>query len=163
MIKRTLLLSLAILCLTPAAASAQAPRDESSRGGHTPLHAAAWKGDVAQIQRLIAGGADVNSTSNFGTTPLHSAAVNNQVEAVKALLQQGARIEARDGLGRTPLFAAMEVGANRSIVEALLEAGAAADAKDNSGKTPVEVAWTDELRALLKQHLAGQARQVTTR
>jgi ankyrin repeat protein len=83
--------------------------------------------------------------------------VNNQLQAVKALLQLGARVDAKDGLGRTPLFAAMEVGANRPVVNALLEAGAAADAKDNNGKTPVDVAWTDELRAVLKQHLAGKS------
>ncbi len=151
MIKRTLLLSLAMLCLVPIAILAS---DEAAKSGHTPLHAAAWKGDVAQIQSLIAGGADVNAASSFGTTPLHSAAVNNQLEAVKALLQQGARVEARDGLGRTALFAALEIGANRPVIDALLDAGAAADAKDNSGKTPVEIAWTDELRAVLRQHLA---------
>jgi ankyrin repeat protein len=150
---RALIVSFAILCLT---ASAQGQCDEIARGGQTPLHAAAWKGDVAKIQSLIAGGADVNSASSFGTTPLHAAAVNNQLEAVKVLLQRGARIDARDGLGRTPLFAALEVGANRPIIAALLEAGAAADAKDNSGKVPVEVAWTEELRAVLKQHLAGK-------
>lgn len=149
MITRALILSLAILCLTPAVASAQ----EISTGGQTPLHSAAWKGDVAQIQSLIAAGADVNSASSFGTTPLHAAVVNNQLQAVKVLLQLGARVDARDGLGRTPLFAAMEVGANRPVVEALLEAGAAADAKDNNGKTPVDVAWTDELRAVLTRHL----------
>ncbi|MET0536257.1 MAG: ankyrin repeat domain-containing protein [Steroidobacter sp.] len=131
------------------AALAQGQRE----GGHTPLHAAAWNGDVAQIESLIAGGADVNSTSSFGTTPLHSAAVRNQLQAVKALLQRGARVDARDGLGRTPLFAALQLGVSRPVIEALLDAGASADAKDNSGKTPVDVAWTDELRTLLKQHL----------
>lgn len=145
MIERALILLLAILGFT---ASVQG--DEISKGGQTPLHAAAWKGDVTQIQSLIAGGTDVNSTSSFGTTPLHAAAVNNQLQAVKVLLQLGARVDARDGLGRTPLFAAMEVGANRPVVVALLEAGAAADAKDNRGKVPADVAWTDELRALLK-------------
>lgn len=149
MIKRTVLLFLAILGL-PIATWAG---DDAAQSGHTPLHAAAWKGDVAQIKSLIAGGADVNAASSFGTTPLHSAAVNNQVEAVKTLLQQGARVEARDGLGRTPLFAALEIGASRPVIDALLAAGAAADAKDNNGKTPVDIAWTDDMRAVLKQHL----------
>ena len=155
MIKRTLLLSLAMLCLVPIAILAS---DDAAKNGHTPLHAAAWKGDVAQIRSLIAGGADVNAASSFGTTPLHSATVNNQLEAVKALLQQGARVDARDGLGRTPLFAALEIGASRPVIDALLDAGAAADAKDNNGKTPVEIAWTDELRAALKQHLVKNTR-----
>ena len=150
MIKRTLLLSLAMLCLMPGMILAS----DDAKSGHTPLHAAAWKGDLAQIQSLIAGGADVNAASSFGTTPLHSAAVNNQLAAVKALLQQGARVEARDGLGRTPLFAALEIGASRPVIEALLDAGAAADAKDNNGKMPVDIAWTDELRTVLKQRLA---------
>ena len=151
MIKRILLLFLAMLGVMPIAAWAG---DDTAKSGHTPLHAAAWKGDVAQIQSLIAGGADVNVASSFGTTPLHSAAVNNQVEAVKVLLQKGARVEARDGLGRTPLFAALEIGANRPVIEALLAAGAAVDAKDNNGKTPIDIAWTDEMRTVLKQRLA---------
>ena len=150
MIKRILFLLLAMSCL-PIATWAG---DDASNSGHTPLHAAAWKGDVAQIQSLIAAGANVNAASGFGTTPLHSAAVNNQLEAVKVLIQQGARVEARDGLGRTPLFAALEIGANRPVIEALLAAGAAVDAKDNNGKTPVDIAWTDEMRAVLRQHLA---------
>lgn len=151
---RALLLLLAALFLI---ASAPGHCDEISKGGQTPLHAAAWKGDVVQIQSLIAGGADVNSASSFGTTPLHAAAVNNQLPAIKVLLELGARVDARDGLGRTPLFAALEVGATRSVIEALLTAGAAADVRDNAGKTAVEVAWTDEMRAILKQRLAIKA------
>ena len=154
-----LLLPVAMLLLLPTAASSQAERGEISKGGHTALHAAAWRGDVTEIRRLIAAGADVNSASDFGTTPLHSAAVNNQLQAVKVLLEQGARVDAKDGLGRTPLFAALEVGAGRTVVEALLEGGAAADATDNLGKTPVEVAWTDELRAVLKRRLARNSKQ----
>lgn len=149
-----LLLSFATLLLLPTVAASQAERGEISKNGHTALHAAAWRGDVTEIRRLIANGADVNSASNFGTTPLHSAAVNNQLQAVKALMEQGARVDAKDSLGRTPLFAALEIGAGRTVIEALLAAGAAADAKDSLGKSPVEVAWTDELRAVLKRHLA---------
>lgn len=58
----------------------------------TPLHKAAGRGDVAEIKRLIAAGADPNAV-NEGLdrwTPLASAAAAGQAAAAQALLEGGA-------------------------------------------------------------------------
>lgn len=58
-------------------------RDEQ---GATPLHHAAWDGDLHQIQRLLDSGADPNITdAQYGTTPLGWAEHAYQTEAADLL------------------------------------------------------------------------------
>ncbi len=61
------------------------------------LHAAAWKGDVAQIHRLGKAGADANALDTKGRTPLHVAAFASREQAVAALVQIGADPNQLDG------------------------------------------------------------------
>ena len=42
-------------------------------GGITPLHRAAYVGDLAKVTRLIEHGTDLTVRTNLGATPLHSA------------------------------------------------------------------------------------------
>ncbi len=71
-------------------ASAQVPPSPADIAGYNGLHAAAWAGDVAEIRRLAASGADLDSTDSSGRTPLHVAAFASHEAVVKALVELGA-------------------------------------------------------------------------
>jgi len=66
----------------------------------TALHAAAWRGDVAIIDELLAAGAEVEAANGELTRPLHLAALNNHEAAVAALLKAGAQVDAQTKDGR---------------------------------------------------------------
>ncbi|MEH3139793.1 MAG: ankyrin repeat domain-containing protein [Mycobacterium kyogaense] len=63
-------------------------RDES---GATPLHHAAWAGDLPLIERLLAAGADLSAVDGrFGTTPRQWAEYAYQTDAAALLSQRAA-------------------------------------------------------------------------
>jgi len=63
------------------------------------LHSAAWDGDLALVQRLVAKGADVGNRDNpFGGTPL-SWAQHNKQTAVFDWLRKHCRIDLHDAVG----------------------------------------------------------------
>ncbi|MGI9338574.1 MAG: ankyrin repeat domain-containing protein [Gammaproteobacteria bacterium] len=122
-------------------------------GGLSPLHQAAENGDVAEVKRLIDGGADVNTKSKKGWTPLHRAAIGGQTEIALALIKAGADIGTKDNDGFTPLhYAAWKNQAETAF--ALVKAGANIGAKDNDGLTPLHLAAvtgkTETALALIK-------------
>jgi RNA polymerase sigma factor (sigma-70 family) len=100
-----------------------------------PLHGAASAGNRAEVERLLAGGADVNARSPDGRTPLHYAAEQGSLEIVQLLLAKGADVNAEDARRRAPLHLAAQ-GGHREVAEALLKAGAGVNATDFDGWTP---------------------------
>ena len=76
-------------CLTGVAAQAQVGPGPDEVQRYSGLHAAAWAGDAARIERLAAGG-DVNARDGHGRTPLHVAAFARQRGAITALAKAGA-------------------------------------------------------------------------
>src|ERR1043165_8972728 len=89
------LLVLAALLL-PLPAAAQIPPGRSELRIYAGLHAAAAKGDAAEIERLIAGGQNVNAQDAHSRTPLHVAAHFGHQAAAQALLKGGANPNALD-------------------------------------------------------------------
>jgi uncharacterized protein len=79
---------LALLTATPAVAQLAPTADELR--GYQGLHAAAARGDVADIERRIAAGENKEATDARRRTPLHVAVYQKQHDAARALLRLGA-------------------------------------------------------------------------
>ena len=73
---------------------AQVPPSPVDIGAYSGLHAAAYQGDVAVIDELVAGGADLEARDRAGRTPLHVAAFASQDDALRALATAGADLDA---------------------------------------------------------------------
>ena len=87
-------LLLAAACgLGTVTASAQVGPTPAEAARYSGLHAAAHKGDVAQITKLAAAKADLNARDGNGRTPLHVATFAKQREAIRALVKAGAGID----------------------------------------------------------------------
>jgi len=104
--------------------------------GPASLLDAAESGDVEQLRRELAAGADVNAEGRDGMTAVASAARGASHASVAALLQQGASPHTPDDAGRTPLmFAAM--ADDVESIRLLMAAGAHVDATDGRGRSPL--------------------------
>ena len=90
------LTALAIACAMPGVAAAQTPPTSVEVQGYTGLLAAAHKGDVTEITRLLAAKADPNVKDSWGRTPLQVAAYGSHYNAVRALKAGGGDIRAFD-------------------------------------------------------------------
>ncbi len=75
-------------------AVAQVAPSDAERTAYTGLHRAVARGDVVQIRKLLAEGADPNARDGAGRTPLHVAAFGSHYDAVRALVAGGASINA---------------------------------------------------------------------
>ena len=82
--------------LLPLPAAAQIPPSQSDLRIYAGLHAAAAKGDTAEIERLLAAGQNVNAQDAHSRTPLHVAAHFGHQAAAQALLKGGANPNALD-------------------------------------------------------------------
>jgi len=109
-----------------------------SYDGWTPLHLAAFFGQVEAAELLLAHGAGINARSinAIYNTPLHAAVAGGRVDSALALIEAGAEVNAADGGGHTPLHIAAEAG-YVPIVEALLRRKADPHAVDAEDRTPL--------------------------
>ena len=87
--KTTSWLTLLILALTLPAAAQIAP-GAAEISAYRGLHAAAAKGDVASIERLLKAGAAIEARDGHARTPLHVAVFMRKLDAARALLRLGA-------------------------------------------------------------------------
>lgn len=70
----------------------------------TPLLWAVHENNVAEVQRLLAAGADPNAKNDYGLAPLAEAAAVNNTAVIKALLDAGAEPNALHHDGQTALM-----------------------------------------------------------
>lgn len=105
----------------------------------TSLDDAAKSGDLAEIERLLDEGADVNAAGPFGTA-LHWASLNGHVEAVELLAERGADLDALSNSLGTPLHAATRRD-HADVARALIAAGAKIDGRNPADDfTPLHLA-----------------------
>jgi uncharacterized protein len=71
-------------------ASAQTPPGASELQAYRGLRAAAAKGDVAEIEKLVKSGAPIDARDGRARTPLHVAAFMRKPDAARALMRLGA-------------------------------------------------------------------------
>lgn len=120
---RTTLCAFALL--SPPLASAQIPPTAAEVARYSGLHAAAHRGDIAEIERLLAAKADLNARDPYGRTPLHVATHAGKVDAIRALAKAGANL----GLLEKDRYDAVTIASvanNEEALRALLTAGASA-------------------------------------
>jgi ankyrin repeat protein len=141
---------------------------------YTPLHWAAFLGDLQMVKLLISKGADLNPVDHSYGTPLHLAAEQARVEVVKFLLNKGARVNVSNpSWGHTPLHRAAwgpvvsrfgqeakDLGADpnpdyKKIIALLVAEGAEINVRDHEGETPLDQAiegGSAETVTLLKRY-----------
>lgn len=115
--------------------------------GATPLHTAAYMGNIAIMEWLLANGAKVNAETHTiedsekkrkvgKETALHLASSQGCFDAAKLLLAQGADKEASSAVGYTPLHYACDNG-HLSVARLLLEQGVYVNAVNIRSVTPL--------------------------
>lgn len=119
----------------------------------TPLHIAAFGGQIDEVRRLLEAGADVNARTRSQGTPLHWALAGDQVnpDILSVLVEHGADVNAQNNMGNTPLHFASFTG-NVPAAQRLLDLGADLALTDIMNQTPIDrakgkvIAFFDELK-----------------
>jgi ankyrin repeat protein len=114
------------LAMATAGAAAQTPPSATEAALYTGLHAAAYRGEVAEIKRLAAGSpASLEARDSNGRTPLHVATFARRRAAVRALIESGANHGALDR-DRYDAVTIAAVANDEETLRVLLGAGASA-------------------------------------
>jgi ankyrin repeat protein len=114
-----------IMLLVPAMAPAQVAPSAAEVARYSGLHAAAHRGDIAAIERLIAAKTDINARDSYGRTPLHVATYAGKIEAIRVLAKAGADMGVLEK-DRYDAVTIASVANNQEALRALLAAGASA-------------------------------------
>jgi ankyrin repeat protein len=101
----------------------------TNKNGWTPLHQAAFSGELEMLHALLKAGAKINEMDHDGDTPVHYAAVQGELACVEALAKAGAKLEVKDNDGETPLDVAHK-SVKKRLKELVESADAANDAAD---------------------------------
>ncbi|HUO68102.1 MAG TPA: ankyrin repeat domain-containing protein [Gammaproteobacteria bacterium] len=112
--------------------AAKSDVDHRNADGSTPLQWAVYKGDLAEVRRLLDAGADPNLANEYGASPMGLAADVANTEILNRLLEAGADADSPNQDGQTALMAVARSG-NVAAAKALLEHGATVDARESFG------------------------------
>jgi uncharacterized protein len=123
LLRLVLLTAGAVLCATAAIpTSAQTPPSERDLRIYAGLHDAAARGDVAEIEKLIAEGERPNIQDSSSRTPLHVAAYLRKGEAARTLIRLGANPNALDA-ERYDILTIAAVNNDPDMLKIALEGG----------------------------------------
>ncbi|MGI9296383.1 MAG: ankyrin repeat domain-containing protein [Gammaproteobacteria bacterium] len=115
------------------------------------LFYATERGDVAEVKRLLAAGANPNAMDDHGRTALQTTALCGHAEVTEVLLSAGANPNAANNDGVTALIAAtMVLYGHAEVAKILLSAGANPNAADKDGWTALMFAATGRKTAIVK-------------
>ena len=113
--------------------------DTSLPGKWTPLHMAAYKGDIAAIKFHLTDCGDPNIVNAHNATPLHCAAASENVEALSILLKAGANPNILDNDGDLPLEWAIEKDCFE-CVKLLVNGGTKLNIRNKKGQIVLHIA-----------------------
>lgn len=116
----------------------------------------ATSGNLKEVKKLIADGADVDYKSHCSWTPLIKAAMYDHQEVVTCLIDASADVNAKDKYGKTALFWAAQRGYHL-IVECLIKAGADINERDNDGCTALMFASKNGRDLVIQSLIAHNA------
>lgn len=112
----------------------------ANKEGFSPLHFAAFTGEIELAKLLIAKGALLSANANVTeATPLDLAVNAGRREMVDLLVARGAPLNQKDKKGNTPLLKAVLAG-QAEIAGLLIARGAVVNEKDASGSSSLLLA-----------------------
>ena len=121
----------------------------------TDIHKAAWEGNLDVVQAFVTTRSSLvneDDDTDHGDKyrPLHYAAYQGHEDVCKYLMSKGAKINEQTTTGCTALFFASQQGREDIVRLLLSHRASAAIVETECGLGPVDVADTDEIRALFK-------------
>lgn len=115
-----LLFALAIGCAHSGGEGGLPEVSEGLPEGLSLLMEAVWQGDIAEIQRLLDQGYNVNETAEDGTTPVMFAVLLKKSEVVRFLMDNGADVNLPDK-GRMTALTFAAIGQEPDVLEVILD------------------------------------------
>lgn len=110
------------------------------------LQDAAFDGNLGEVKRLLAAGANIDARKEPGAAPLYNATLNQHEGIALFLIRHRAALNGRGGPKHdTALMNAASFN-ELSVIRALLQRGARADLRDDLG-------WTALKQAVFSRHL----------
>lgn len=114
-----------VSAIAPNSASAQVAPAAPEVAAYTGLHAAAHRGDMAELRLRLGAGANLEQRDGHGRTPLHVATFARQRDAVLALAKAGADLGALES-DRYDAITIAAVADDEAMLRVLLSLGASA-------------------------------------
>lgn len=116
------------------------------------LYKAIDRGNIQEVELLIARGVNLNDEKDKEKQPLSYAILNKKIDIAKLLIEKGADVSWKDKEGHTPLRMAFDID-NRELLEFLIVNGSNVNIEVEDGGLPLPF-WTalqnyDELLKLI--------------